>query len=792
MALRCMSNSPYTRNSLTTSLLVASLLVECLPSTVAADGANPIATLQEALASKTPSETPTQAAKKDTADTAAAAAKLEAREKEAEQELRVAQRKLEETQAEGAPDKKQTEAADRDVQEKKQIKLLLNQQKTVQDSIDAKKKENEKLEERLQQLREKGPSETPPYSVLLLDQKRDELAVAKAKDFAQAVRVASDAVVRAKEELDQAITQRRLSNERYKTAKDDAKASASAVLAQATHKEEVAKDTLDLRRKELEERTIEQETNKLNVEYLQEYVTALNASARFSENDYLERLADIQIREDDLQDQINNTTDSLNRAQREYERTLSQLVDAQNGGRQLAEAARDAWSTGKDVLNEQKRILQAQLARLSLRRTAWKRRYEVSAGRANEQEMSEWLKATKTTIQDLTVVERIQASAFGDLRKSLVTVEAKLEAAKEAPEGVRRWIERQEQFYNDLRRVYDGNMNSIQSNIRLHERLAEELEGRLGGPTVWSRIAEIWGHVSTVWNYPITSYDERPITVGKIIYGVVLFVLGIWLSRRLSDFFARRLFSKVGLHNGAASAIQSVSFYILVVAFGLLALKIAEVPLTVFTLLGGALAIGIGFGSQNIVNNFISGLILLAERPVRVGDLVQMESLFGVVEKIGARSTRIRTGENLEIIVPNSKFLENDVVNWTLSDDKIRAGVRVGVAYGSPTREVVKLLKRAVDEHGLVLKQPEPFCWFSDFGDNSLIFDLHFWILVRTLAERRVIESDIRHRIDSLFREAGVTIAFPQRDIHLGQIKPLDVRLLAVESPLPEAKAEAA
>jgi len=153
--------------------------------------------------------------------------------------------------------------------------------------------------------------------------------------------------------------------------------------------------------------------------------------------------------------------------------------------------------------------------------------------------------------------------------------------------------------------------------------------------------------------------------------------------------------------------------------------------------------------------------------------------LYGTVQRIGARSTQIRTGNNLDIIVPNSSFLESNVVNLTLGDDRYRTQVNVGVIYGSPTRDVTRLLKHAAVEHGRVLDRPEPFVWFSEFGDNALIFELHFWVKVRTVSDRRRIESDIRYRIDQLFREAGLVIAFPQRDIHLDTTSPIDVRLFS-------------
>jgi len=283
----------------------------------------------------------------------------------------------------------------------------------------------------------------------------------------------------------------------------------------------------------------------------------------------------------------------------------------------------------------------------------------------------------------------------------------------------------------------------------------------------------------TVWGYEIATVDGRPITVGKVLIGILLFGLGIVLSRYLSQQLARRVFPRLGLEVGAVAALQSLSFYVFVSLLTLLALNVINVPLTVFTLAGGALAIGVGFGSQNIVNNFISGLILFMERPIRIGDMIEVDGTYGVVERIGARSTRVRSFSNIHIIVPNSAFLEKNVVNWTLSDDRIRTQVTVGVAYGSPTRTVDRLIRQAVDEHQSVLELPAPMVSFTDFGDNALVFDVFFWIRMRTQMDRRRVESDIRYRIDELFREAGITIAFPQRDVHLDSTRPVEVRVVS-------------
>ena len=149
------------------------------------------------------------------------------------------------------------------------------------------------------------------------------------------------------------------------------------------------------------------------------------------------------------------------------------------------------------------------------------------------------------------------------------------------------------------------------------------------------------------------------------------------------------------------------------------------------------------------------------------------------METIGARSTVVRTGTNLRLVVPNSKFLENNVINFTHgSNEIIRTKVCVGVAYGSDTRMVTKMLKQAASDHGLVLKTPEAFVLFKEFADNSLNFELHFWINMSNPLDRLQMESDLRYRIDSLFADAGIVIAFPQRDIHFNTNEPIPFRLV--------------
>ena len=180
---------------------------------------------------------------------------------------------------------------------------------------------------------------------------------------------------------------------------------------------------------------------------------------------------------------------------------------------------------------------------------------------------------------------------------------------------------------------------------------------------------------------------------------------------------------------------------------------------------------------QNLINNFISGFMILGERPINIGDLIEVDSVLGMVGEIGARCTRIRTGENIHILIPNSTFLEKDITNWTHSDKKIRTNVTVGVAYGSPVKTVQETLLESVRKPPHVLKYPTPFVLFSEFGENALIFHVYFWVEIRRIIERREIESNVRFKIDELFAKEGLVIAFPQRDIHLDTLKPLQINI---------------
>ncbi|MBT5483812.1 MAG: mechanosensitive ion channel [Gammaproteobacteria bacterium] len=270
---------------------------------------------------------------------------------------------------------------------------------------------------------------------------------------------------------------------------------------------------------------------------------------------------------------------------------------------------------------------------------------------------------------------------------------------------------------------------------------------------------------------PLFSYSEHTITVGQVLLFPAIILLAWVFFRKSYKFMTKRL-ERSELPPDMILLLQRIYVIVVLIVVVLIILDMLKVPLGAFAFISGAIAIGVGFGAQNIINNFISGWILMWERPIRIGDFLEIGDAKGTVETINTRSTRIRRTDGVHMLVPNSQLLENMVVNWTLMDKKTRSIVRVGVAYGSPVKLVADLIMKATDEHPETMDDPKPVVFFEDFGDNALIFDSYFWIDAAGERDLRKVRSEVRFRIAELFDEAGIVIAFPQRDVHIdGELK---------------------
>jgi small-conductance mechanosensitive channel len=254
---------------------------------------------------------------------------------------------------------------------------------------------------------------------------------------------------------------------------------------------------------------------------------------------------------------------------------------------------------------------------------------------------------------------------------------------------------------------------------------------------------------------------------------ILLFAFVVWISFKLSQLLRISLdsdvYPRLALPRGVPGAINRLTHYVVLVVGVMIAASAAGIDFSRLTLVVGALGVGIGFGLQNVVNNFVSGLILLFERPIRIGDRVELSSeLSGTVERIGIRASIVRTWQGAEVIVPNANLISSEVINWTLSDDRRRMEIPVGVAYGTAPEVVLELLLGVARAHPEVLDDPEPVALFTGFGDSSLDFELRAW----TIGDIVVIPSELRVAINRALAEAGIEIPFPQRDLHLRSVAP--------------------
>jgi len=303
------------------------------------------------------------------------------------------------------------------------------------------------------------------------------------------------------------------------------------------------------------------------------------------------------------------------------------------------------------------------------------------------------------------------------------------------------------------------------------EQVNDRLVSRSLIDRLYARVTEIRKHAGTWLDYGLIDTGGVPVTPRKLIAAVFILAIGMMLVRLLMGRLRAGLFRRLKERSHAAYVAETLLHYALILLVGYITLRYLNIPLTVFAFLGGAVAIGVGFGAQNLISNFLSGLILMGEQQVRLNDIVEVDGLTGRVTHIGARASTVHTFNGVDVLVPNSKFLENNVINWTLSSNQLRFEITVGAAYGSDPTRVIEILEQAAAGHGNVLKDPPPLAVLSDFGDNALLFTLYLWVDVNH-SDSRVVRSDVRRKIYRDFARSGIEIAFPQLDVHLRHTTP--------------------
>jgi small-conductance mechanosensitive channel len=279
-------------------------------------------------------------------------------------------------------------------------------------------------------------------------------------------------------------------------------------------------------------------------------------------------------------------------------------------------------------------------------------------------------------------------------------------------------------------------------------------------------INEFFEFIINIFDARLFNLGATPVTLWSIIYFIFSILLLVYISSKIRNILESKILTRYKLDIGIRQSIATIVRYLILIIGFIIIIQTAGIDLTALGLIAGAVGVGIGFGLQNITNNFLSGIIILFERPIKVGDRIEVADVRGDVVKISARATTIVTNDNISIIVPNSDFINSIVINWSHNDRLVRFNFSVPVSYKENPEVIKNLLMEVVAENPGVLKNPSPDVLFDDFGESSLDFNLRVWTS-QFVDRPNVLKSQLYYSVFKKFSENNIEIPFPQRDLHL-------------------------
>ncbi len=286
-------------------------------------------------------------------------------------------------------------------------------------------------------------------------------------------------------------------------------------------------------------------------------------------------------------------------------------------------------------------------------------------------------------------------------------------------------------------------------------------------------MSSIFQHAQDIFKFTLFTINRTPITLSSVFLFLIVLAITYFFAKFTNFFILRRLLKRFNVDEGLRFTLQRINFYTLMLIGVIIAFQFIGIDLSGLAVIFGMLSVGIGFGLQNITSNFVSGIILLLERPIKIGDRVMVGDTEGDVLDINIRSTTISSLNNVSIIIPNSDFISSKVINWSHGDPKVRITIDVGVSYDSDLDLVLHTLREVADEHPNVLKRPEPDVLFLSFGDSAWNLRLRVWL--PNPKNHHKIRSELNIAIVRKFRERNIEIPFPQQDLHVRSSVPIPV-----------------
>jgi potassium-dependent mechanosensitive channel len=632
-----------------------------------------------------------------------------------------------------------------------------------------------------------GFAEPPPYSIFLADQIWNtryslRLAVEGLESQLGLIQLRFD---RARDALKAAEERLRQASERVETTKDDP---AQGSLERST------RDLEDLRKRAAAVSVNAAETSKARVEeeladtrarlaFAQRQFEAADPQVTFTQADLNKvraRLSKEERRlETDLQQAISERQ-LQSQALQDSERHLQAQI-ARQSTKPTADQAATAMSQAKEAIERQRAqldnvVLQGDLLKQLLdvvegERQLWETRFAL-AHDPNPAHARQAFERFTPLFTNVRASRELLRQQLGVVSGQISEFDNRLRHAASAVE--RRHQNEMLQAYRQREETYNRSLQRIDQAARLLERWRSEIKERHKELPLSARV-EDWRHraweiATWAWHFEVFSVEDtievegkaitgsRGVTIGKILGALTILLVGYWICLYLARLIGRLAVTRLGLTADVANLVRQWSQAFLITILVIISLVSVKIPLTIFAFLGGAFAIGVGFGAQNLLKNVISGILILVERPLRVGDLIEVDNVRGRVTTIGLRSSTVRDAKGMETLIPNSSFLERNLTNWTYSSLFSRFSLRVGLAYGSPARQVSDLLGNLAKEHPKILKSPAPQVLLEEFGGQGFIFTVNYWLEIRLDMDPNEVASELRMLIEQKFTEAGLKV----------------------------------
>ena len=674
--------------------------------------------------------------------------------------------------------------------------------------------------------RQKGPEqqaaawsgfpEPAPYSILMVDDLRDTAESLNAKiTAAETTRdVLTSLAAQSKTELESSDGRLRLLAEEMEAAGDAGRTtrlSWQKTLEEARNRLTLAEAGLTQTRLQLLDAALADYRQRLSLARRQLAVAAQHT--RFSQADLDRLLATFEAERRELEAEVQQAeTDNQHRqealatARRDVERTPQTAEVAGLPPLERAAKIRDSQNvlelrTVQAETSGQRLIDLRQLLELVLQQQGmWQMRFNSFGTRdlAKLQENYQRLERLEAVFNTANPHYQQQISLAG----SLITEQRNRLRDQVLPESERARIQELLASYTQREELAYRALRNLERMERLTRRWQESLDQERRALPFTTRVRDLFTGFSSfaakLWRFELFAAQDtitvdgqpitgrRSVTVAKVIKAVLILAFGYWFALLLGRLLERVAVRRFKVERAQATLFRRWVGVALIIALVVFSLTMVKIPLTVFAFLGGALAIGLGFGTQNLLKNFISGIIILFERPFRIGDVLDIAGNRGTVTSIGLRSSVLQLPDDTETLIPNSVLLENNLTNWTYTDGRVRFTVPVRVPYGSDTRLVARVLTETAQRHGQVEREPAPQAPFLAFGEKGLGFELRFWVDVKKHNAAQ-ITSDLHHMIAGALAEHGLGPAVTPREPHLDAADPAMAQVVAVDKEPPSA-----